>query len=70
MMFGTWGAIAMAGLALAMGSSAIAGEERDGTMDILLANPKSRTYVLLSKTGALVMSIALATMALGVRSTR
>ena len=65
-MFGTWGAIAMAGLALAMGSSAIAGEERDGTMDILLANPKSRTYVLLSKTGALVTSIALATVALWV----
>ena len=65
-MFGTWGAIAMAGLALAMGSSAIAGEERDGTMDILLANPKSRTYVLLSKTGALVTLIALATVALWV----
>ena len=62
-MFGTWGAIAMAALALAMGSSAIAGEERDGTMDILLANPKSRTYVLLSKTGALVMSVALASVA-------
>ena len=65
-MFGTWGAIALAALALAMGSSAIAGEERDGTMDILLANPKSRTYVLMSKTGALVMSVALATVALWV----
>ncbi len=63
-MFGTWGALALAGLAVAMGGSSIAGEERDGTMDILLANPKSRTYVLLSKTGALVVSIAMATVAL------
>ena len=63
-MLSTWGALALAGVALAMGSSAIAGEERDGTMDILLANPKSRTYVLLSKTGALVTSVALATFAL------
>ncbi len=63
-MFSTWGALTLAGVSLAMGSSAIAGEERDGTMDILLANPKSRTYVLLSKTGALVMSVAVATVAL------
>ncbi len=63
-MFSTWGALTLAGVALAMGSSAIAGEERDGTMDILLANPKSRTYVLLSKTGALVLSVAVATVAL------
>lgn len=63
-MLSTWGALTLAGVGLAMGSSAIAGEERDGTMDILLANPKSRTYVLLSKTGALVMSVALATVAL------
>ena len=63
-MLSTWGALTLAGVALAMGSSAIAGEERDGTMDILLANPKSRTYVLLSKTGALVLSVAVATVAL------
>lgn len=65
-MFSTWGALTLAGVALAMGSSTIAGEERDGTMDILLANPKSRTYVLLSKTGALVLSVAVATVALWV----
>lgn len=63
-MFSTWGALTLAGVALAMGSSAVAGEERDGTMGILLANPKSRSYVLLSKTGALVTSVALATLAL------
>ena len=63
-MFGTWGALVLAGLALAMGSSAIAGEERDGTMDILLSNPKSRSYVLLSKVGALVVLTGLASVAL------
>ena len=63
-MFGTWGALVMAGLALAMGSSAIAGEERDGTMDVLLSNPKSRSYVVLSKVGALVLLAGLATVML------
>ena len=61
--FGTWGGLVVAAIALVMGASAIAGEERDGTMDILLSNPKSRTFVLLSKTGALVMLAALATVA-------
>ncbi len=63
-MFGTWGALVVAAIALVMGAAAIAGEERDGTMDMLLSNPKSRTFVLLSKTGALVMLAALATVAL------
>ena len=63
-MFGTWGALVVAAIALVMGAAAIAGEERDGTMDMLLSNPKSRTFVLLSKTGALVMLAALATGAL------
>ena len=63
-MFGTWGALVVAVIALVMGAAAIAGEERDGTMDMLLSNPKSRTFVLLSKTGALVMLAALATVAL------
>ena len=61
--FGTWGGLVVAAIALVMGASAIAGEERDGTMDILLSNPKSRTFVLLSKTGSLVMLVALATVA-------
>ena len=63
-MFGTWGALVVAAIALVMGAAAIAGEERDGTMDMLLSNPKSRTFVLLSKTGALVMLAVLATVAL------
>ena len=63
-MFGGTGAIVMASMALAMGGSAIAGEERDGTMGILLSNPKSRTYVLLSKAAALVLLIGAATVVL------
>jgi hypothetical protein len=45
--YGTYGALTLAALALAMGSGAIAGEERDGTIGLLLANPASRTKVLL-----------------------
>ena len=62
-MLGTWGALVLAALALSMGGTAIAGEERDGTMDILLANPKSRTHVLISKMVALVVLVGLATVA-------
>ena len=61
--FGTWGGLVVAAIALVMGASAIAGEERDGTMGILLSNPKSRTFVLLSKTGSLFMLAAVATVA-------
>ena len=57
---GTFGAIVVAAMALVMGSAAIAGEERNGTMNILLANPKSRTHVLLSKALALVTLTAFA----------
>ncbi len=48
----------LGGIAISIGTSAIAGEERDGTLGLLLANPRSRTSVLLSKTWAmLVMSV-------------
>jgi ABC-2 type transport system permease protein len=49
------GALTLAGVAIAMGSSAIAGEERNGTIGLLLANPKSRTHVLLSKAASLAL---------------
>ena len=51
-------------MALVMGSAAIAGEERNGTMNVLLANPRSRTHVLLSKALALVLITALAVAAI------
>ena len=53
--FGSFGAVVVAAMALVMGSAAIAGEERNGTMGMLLANPRSRTHVLLSKAVALVL---------------
>ena len=62
--FGSFGAVVVAVMALVMGSAAIAGEERNGTMNILLANPRSRTHVLLSKVLALVLLTALAVAAI------
>ncbi len=56
------GALTLAGLAVSIGASSIAGEERDGTIGLLLGNPKSRTYVLVSKAGSLVVLIGLATL--------
>ena len=56
---GSFGAFVTAAMALVFGSAAIAGEERNGTMNILLANPKSRTHVLLSKAASLVVLAAL-----------
>jgi ABC-2 type transport system permease protein len=54
-MYASYGALTLAALALAMGGASIAGEERDGTIGLLLANPKSRTRVLASKAAALVL---------------
>lgn len=62
--FGTMGGLTLGGLALSMGASAIAGEERDGTLGLLLANPVSRTQVLAAKAAAVVALVATATVAL------
>lgn len=53
------GALTLAGIAISIGASSIAGEERDGTMGLLLGNPRSRTRVLASKVGAMVVLTAL-----------
>ncbi len=53
--FNTIGALTLAGLAISMGTVSIAGEEAGGTMDILLGNPKSRTHVLFSKAGSILL---------------
>ncbi len=45
----------LAGLGISMGASVIAGEEAAGTMGLLLGNPKSRTGLVLSKAGAMVL---------------
>lgn len=48
------GALTLAGMAISIGASAIAGEERDGTLGLLLGNPRSRTQVVVAKLAALV----------------
>jgi len=63
--YGSYGAMTVAAMALAMGAASIAGEERKGTIGLLLVNPKSRTHVLISKIAALVLLCIFATIALG-----
>src|SRR6056297_905820 len=63
-MLGTMGSLTLAGLAVSIGASAIAGEERDGTIGLLLANPASRTSVLVAKTVALLGLIGIGGLAL------
>ncbi len=53
-MYSSYGALVLFSLALAMGAAAIAGEERRGTLGLLLANPVSRTGVLAAKAASLV----------------
>lgn len=52
--YASYGALTLAALSLSMGSASIAGEERNGTMGLLLGNPKSRTSVLFSKASSMV----------------
>ncbi len=52
--YNSYGALALGGLAIAMGAAFIAGEERRGTIGVLLGNPKSRTDVLVSKAAAML----------------
>ena len=60
----SYGALVMGALVLVMGAGTIAGEERNGTMGLLLGNPKSRTNVLLSKAGAMVLLTVVGTLIL------
>ena len=57
--YSSYGAIILAGITIAMGSAFIAGEERKGTIGVLLGNPRSRTQVLLAKTAAMLVMMAL-----------
>ena len=50
-----YGALTMAAIALAAGAVAIAGEEKNGTLGLLLGNPVSRTRVVLSKAASMVL---------------
>jgi ABC-2 type transport system permease protein len=60
----SYGTLTLAALAVSMGAASIAGEERDGTIGLLLGNPKSRTNVLLSKAESLVLLTALGSIVL------
>ncbi len=55
--FGFIGAVTLASMAITAGAAAIAGEERTGTLGVLLANPISRRRVLAAKTSALVVLV-------------
>lgn len=52
MMFGFMGAFVLGGLAISYGASAIAGEEHDGTMNVLATAPRSRARLHVSKAAA------------------
>jgi ABC-2 type transport system permease protein len=58
------GAVTVASIALSMGSASIAGEEKNGTFGLLLGNPKTRTSVLASKAGSMVLLVGMATLIL------
>ena len=62
--YGSYGTLTLAALALSMGSASIAGEERKGTIGLLLGNPKSRTSVLVSKAAALMFLTGIGTLLL------
>lgn len=49
-LFNFLGPFVLCGIALSMGANAFAGEERDGTMNVLATVPRSRSRLLASKT--------------------
>ena len=55
-----YGMLTMAAVALAGGAVSVAGEEKNGTIGLLLGNPVSRTNMALSKAAALVAVTAVA----------
>jgi ABC-2 type transport system permease protein len=58
--FFSWIPALWAGVAIAIGTAAIGGEESEGTLEILLAQPISRTRVLLEKSLALSAGLVVA----------
>ena len=63
-LYSVYGAVTLAAMALAMGAASIAGEERNGTIGLLLANPKSRTHLVAAKAAAMILLTALSAAAL------
>lgn len=56
--YSSYGVLVIAGLAISLGSGSFAREEANGTMGLLLGNPKSRTDVVVSKAIALIVLMA------------
>ena len=56
-MLGFLGAIAVAGFAVAVGAQLVAGEEKDGTLPLLLSHPISRVGVGATKAAVLVLAV-------------
>lgn len=52
-MYNLIGAFVLAGLAISMGASGVAGEEQDGTIGLLLGNPLSRYDIVVAKGASL-----------------
>ena len=63
-MLGLLGAITVAGFAVAMGAQLVAGEERDGTLSLLLSHPVSRLGVGVTKAAVLVLAIGVTSLGL------
>jgi ABC-2 type transport system permease protein len=53
--------ITLVAYAVIAGASAVAGDERDGTMSMLSAQPITRTRILLAKAGGLALSLVAVT---------
>jgi ABC-2 type transport system permease protein len=62
--YSTYGALTLAAIALVAGATSVAGEERNGTLGLLLGNPKSRTAILISKAASMVLLSAVASLIL------
>jgi ABC-2 type transport system permease protein len=57
--YASYGALTLAALAISSGSGSIAGEERKGTIGLLLGNPRSRSHIVGSKAASLVLLAAI-----------
>ncbi len=58
------GPVVLAALGIGLGSSAIAGEEERGTLDLLLAQPVTRTQIVLGKFAAAAIIIGVVVLSL------
>ncbi|MBT3995810.1 MAG: ABC transporter permease subunit [Chloroflexi bacterium] len=64
--YGLYGSLVLSVMAIIAGAGSFASEERNGSMGLLLGNPKSRNYVLTSKTIALVILLVFSIVVMGI----